>query len=284
MSLRELPVIDAKAFGDMSGVSWPLREDAVAKWPHYATASETADNSISILDVIGKEWDGGGVTAKRIASALRAIGDRDVVVNVNSPGGSFFEGVAIYNLLRKHPSKITVNVIGLAASAASVIAMAGDEIRIAKSAFMMLHNAWGVCVGNKHDMVDVSKTLDQFDAAMRGVYADRSGIDEKEIGKIMDGETWFSGKAAIDAGLADSLLQDDEVEDSPKALDNHNHIKARLLVENALMQQGKSRRERRALLADLKGGKPSAAANVKPSADDWVKAAKGLIEKLNMKG
>ncbi|MBN0106041.1 Clp protease ClpP, partial [Pseudomonas aeruginosa] len=85
-------------------------------------------------------WTGEGVTAKRIAGALRAIGgDVDVTVNINSPGGDVFEGLAIYNLLREHKGKVTVRVLGLAASAASFIAMAADEVKIARAGFLMIH-------------------------------------------------------------------------------------------------------------------------------------------------
>lgn len=87
---------------------------------------------------------GEGVTAKRISAALRAIGEQDIVVNLNSPGGDMFEGLAIYNLLRAHSGKVTVNILGIAASAASIIAMAGDEIKMGRGAFLMIHNCWAM--------------------------------------------------------------------------------------------------------------------------------------------
>jgi ATP-dependent Clp protease protease subunit len=90
------------------------------------------DNVITMFDVIGEDfWSGGGVTAKKVAAQLRAIGDRPVEVQINSPGGDMFEGIAIYNVLREHPQPITVKVMGMAASAASILAMAGDASRSA---------------------------------------------------------------------------------------------------------------------------------------------------------
>ncbi|KLB48562.1 peptidase, partial [Xanthomonas euvesicatoria] len=104
-----------------------------------------------------------GVTARRVAGALRAMGKGPVTVNVNSPGGDMFEGLAIYNLLREHDGEITVKVLGLAASAASIIAMAGDTVQIARAGFLMIHNAWVMAVGNRNDLIEVADTLKPFD-------------------------------------------------------------------------------------------------------------------------
>lgn len=94
----------------------------------------TEDDSTTIFDVIGENGMGGGVS-------LRRIGPNAVTVQINSPGGDMFEGIAIYNLLRTHPAAVTVEVLGLAASAASIIAMAGDDIRMSPGSFLMLHTA-----------------------------------------------------------------------------------------------------------------------------------------------
>ena len=138
----------------------PTRSSAGAE----VRAAGNDANSISIYDSIGENWEGTGVTAKRISAALRAIGDKDVVVNINSPGGDFFEGVAI-SKLREHQGRVTVQVMGLAASAASVIAMAGDQILMGDGSFLMIHNAWAVAIGNRHDMADAAKLLEPFDTA-----------------------------------------------------------------------------------------------------------------------
>src|SRR5690625_4941230 len=148
---------------------------AIERWSEGIRAARDSDNTISILDEVGEDFWGEGVTAKRIAPALRDLGGRDVVVNINSPGGDVFEGLAIYNLLREHEGHVTVKILGLAASAASVIAMAGDEIQIARAGFMMIHNTWVVAAGDRNALRDIADMLEPFDGALADIYAARSG-------------------------------------------------------------------------------------------------------------
>lgn len=186
-------------------------ECALDRWQPAIQAAAEDDNSISIYDVIGEDfWTGEGVTVKRIDAALRKIGNRDVVVNINSPGGDVFEGIAIYNRLREHPAKVQVKVMGLAASAASIIAMAGDEIQIGEASFLMIHNAWVMAIGNQFDLREVADFLEPFDDALRDVYVQRTGADADEIAAMMKAETWITGKKAVETGFADTLLSADE--------------------------------------------------------------------------
>jgi ATP-dependent Clp protease protease subunit len=208
MSLKQLPELRASGRGRIQSFVLP---SAFAKWSPTITAAagESTDTTISILDVIGEDWwTGDGVTSKRVAGALRAIGDRDVIVNINSPGGDMFEGVAIYNQLREHKAKVTVNILGVAASAASVVAMAGDEIRIGRPSFLMIHNCWCLAAGNRHDFASLSEQMAPFDAAMADVYQARTGIDLAQIQALMDKESWIGGSAAVADGWADALLDD----------------------------------------------------------------------------
>jgi len=215
-----------------------------------AAADSEGDATISIYDVIGVDyWSGEGMTAKRIAAALRAIGERDVTVNLNSPGGDLFEGLAIYNLLREHPGKVTVKVLALAASAASIIAMAGDTIQISRAGFLMIHNTWVVAVGNKNDLRDFADQLEPFDASMADIYAARTGIDAKKVAKMMDAETWIGGQAAIDDGFADELLPSDQVENKQARSD----ALAVRKIEAAL-RQTMPRSEAMRLISELKSG------------------------------
>ncbi|HYI43671.1 MAG TPA: head maturation protease, ClpP-related, partial [Sphingomicrobium sp.] len=116
-------------------------------------AVAVGDNVITMFGEIGEDfWSDNPITAKKVAAQLRAIGDRPVEVQINSPGGDMFEGIAIYNVLREHPQEITVKVMGMAASAASIIAMAGDRIEIGAASFLMIHNCWVMAIGNRHDM------------------------------------------------------------------------------------------------------------------------------------
>lgn len=235
-----------------------LSPRALDRWAPNIMAAAEKDNTISVFDPIGVDfWTGEGVTAKRIAGALRTIGAaNDVVVNINSPGGDLFEGLAIYNLLREHKGQVTVKVLGLAASAASIIAMAGDDIQIARAGFLTIHDTWVAAVGNADDLRDVADQLEPFDAAMADIYAARSGMDVKAVKKMMDAETWIGGADAVERGFADALLPSDEVKED--AASNTGKAAA-YLAEMALAKAGMPRAERRALIKDLIHGTPSAA-------------------------
>lgn len=265
MSLRKLPEI--KAFDRLSGDVSPVPPDhALARWKPGVQAAGADDATISIYDVIGEDYSGNGITSKRIAGALRAIGDRGVVVNINSPGGDFFEGIAIYSLLREHPHPITVKIMGLAASAASVIAMAGDEIQISEIGFLMVHNAWAVAIGNRHDMRDAADTMEPFDDAMASLYAARAGVDKKQAAKWMDAETWFNGRQAVDAGIADGFLPSSEITESDAQ--GSKAMAATRRVEAALARQGMPRNERRSLIGEVAGKPAVAAPSVGPAVAD----------------
>ena len=276
MSLRKLPEI--KAFKALSNMEWQPRTDVVDRWNAGIHAANSDEASISILGEIGSGDYGDGVTSKRIAGALRSIGERDVRVDINSPGGDFFEGVAIYNMLREHKAKVTVNVLGLAASAASVIAMAGDEIKVAKTGFLMIHNAWGITIGNRHDMQAAAAMMEPFDRAMRDLYAERSGSKAEDVEAWMDAETFFTGEDAVKTGLADGYLSDAEIEQDK---DNGKRASAIAKIEASMAAQGLSRRERRSLLAELQGGADVSPPDVMPSAD-IIAALRGNTEKLKI--
>lgn len=272
MSLRVLPAV--MAGDDLRSLDFGMPA-VLDRWPAAIRAADgEADNTISIYDAIGADpWTGGGVTAKRIAAALRAIGSREVIVNINSPGGDLFEGIAIYNLLREHKAKVTVKVVSLAASAASIIAMAGDRIEIAKAGFLMIHNAWVLAMGNRHDLRDVADMLEPFDAAIASVYEDRTGLDGKTIVKMMDKETWIAGEKAVEQGFADALLPADQLrEDAAAAAALAPAIAARQ-IDAALAKQGVPRSRRRELIRDFRTGTPSAAGRGMPRAADPALAA-----------
>lgn len=275
MSLKQLPRIEAIAPAKICAFEQDVR--TLDRWNANVITNDASDNTISVLDVIGSDYiSGEGVTAKRIAAALRSIGNKDVIVNINSPGGDFFEGVAIYNLLREHPAKVTVQVLGLAASAASIIAMAGDEILIAKSAFLMIHNVLVVAMGNRLDLSDAIATMEPFDDALAGVYADRSGKSKAEIAKLMDAETWFNGEDAIKTGLADGILPTSKVKEDKTKASANNAINATRRVDALLAQNGLSRSERRSLIASMKHGTHDATVNGMHDAADEIEITAGL--------
>lgn len=263
MSLRKLPTI--QAFQAPEGVTFEAPKAARERWQGDLMAKSDAQ-TINIFDSIGDDGYGGGFSVNRMAAALRSIGDKDITVAINSPGGNFFDGIAMYNMLREYPKKVTVKVVGLAASAASIIAMAGDEIQVAKTGFLMIHNAWVVAMGNRHDLRDAADVMEPFDSAMAELYAERTGMDVKKITKMMDAESWITGADAVSAGFADSLLSSDDMPEK--------QVSALRRVDNALAKAGISRTERRALLKEI-SSTPSAADDVTPSAD-----AVGILAQL----
>lgn len=250
MSLRKMP--EAKTFQRPQNFQWDAPSDVMTKWSERPLAAESDDpNTISIYDVIGEDmWTGGGFTAKRMSAALRSIGKNPVTVKINSPGGDMFEGIAIYNLLREHPAKVTIDVMGWAASAASIIAMAGDEIRMGLGTFMMVHNAWGVVIGNRHDMRDAAKLFDGFDAAIVDIYEARTGLAAKDIAKLMDAETFMGPSEAVEKGFAD-VIADDLKADNADAKNTDRRLMARRQTEAALARAGYNRNLRSEMLSEL---------------------------------
>lgn len=241
-------------------IQFDVPPQALERWSSELRAANAASDdpaTISIFDAIGSDpWSGDGVTAKRVSAILRNVGERDVVVNINSPGGDLFEGMAIYNILREHKGKVIVKVLGLAASAASIIAMAGDDIQIARAGFLMVHNTWVVAMGNRNDLMEIADQLEPFDIAMAEIYAARTGLDPKAIQKKMDAETWINGSAAVDEGWADELLPADQVTKDKSA---RAERPAAYLADAAFAKAGLSRSERRALINELRTSTPRAA-------------------------
>lgn len=252
MSTKNLPAAPMGRPG--ASVRSEILPRAFERWNpglRAALVEDEEDRSISVYDVIGYDyWTGDGVTARRIAAALRSLGAGPVTVNVNSPGGDMFEGLAIYNLLREHKGDVTVKVLGMAASAASIIAMAGDTVQIARSAFFMVHNSWVIAAGNRNDLRETADWLEPFDAAMADIYAARTGADMKAIGKLMDAESWIGGSAAIEQRFADELLPSDQVGQGDAKAQAH----AARRLEAALRTSGLPKSEAMRLISEFKAG------------------------------
>ncbi len=147
-----------------------------------------------------------GITAEDFAADLAKITAPTVEVQINSPGGNVFDGIAIYNALRAHPARIITRVDGLAASIASVIVQAGDERIMAGASQMMIHQAWAVAVGNTDDLAEMAKLLARQDDILAGIYAQRSGKTTAHARKLMAGETWLTADEAVTERLADRVL------------------------------------------------------------------------------
>jgi len=159
---------------------------------------------VYLYDMIG-EW---GVTASDFVAALGTVTTKSIDMHINSPGGDVFDGVAIHAALVNHPATVNVLVDGIAASAASFIAMAGDTIGIEKPATMMIHDAQGLVWGNQADMLKAAAIVGQLSDTIAGVYADRAGGTPAAWRAAMLDETWYTSAEAVAAGLADSVLND----------------------------------------------------------------------------
>lgn len=165
-----------------------------------ATAPDVAE--VLIYDEISDWW---GVCAEDVVTELRSITAPNILVRVNSPGGSVFEGLAIANALRAHPATVTVQVDGLAASIASVIALAGDRLVMAPNSMLMIHEASGGCLGNAADMQQMAGLLDKISDNIAGAYAAKAGGDAADWRALMLAETWYNAAEAVEAGLADEM-------------------------------------------------------------------------------
>lgn len=264
MTVRKIPVINAFQNDTLSGLDWDTPLAAREVFTPVKAAKEDS-RTLAITDEIGDRGDGRGLTTGIVRGFLSRVGSGPITVNINSTGGDFFTGLAVYSLLREHDGEVNTNVLGIAASAASLIAMASDNLRVAKAGFLMIHNSWAMALGNRHDMQAVSDLLGQFDAAMVGVYADRSGLDRKAVAKFMDDESFFNGEKAVELGLADGLLASDEVEPA----DDPAPVAAAREMDIQLSKAGLPRSQRRRLMKDAASGKPSATLVVgKPGAAD----------------
>lgn len=173
-------------------------------WYHIRNTADEEGESISqirIYDEIGGSF---GISADEFIDELNAIKAKKIDVRINSPGGSVFEAIAIYNALISHKAEITTYVDALAASAASVIAMAGDSVVMMMGSQMMIHDALGVEMGNAADMREMAKFLDRQSDNLATIYADKGG-DAQDWRSLMLAETWMFAEEAVAMGLADSV-------------------------------------------------------------------------------
>ena len=169
-------------------------------WYSICALNEGAE--ISIYDEIGAY----GVSAKAFLADLGKLPDKaPLTLRLNSPGGSVFDAVAIYNALQRHAGTVTVSIDGIAASAASYIAMAGDEIIMPENAFLMIHDPSGMVMGTAGDMRSMAEALEKIGGSLLRGYAAKSGKPEGEIAILMAKETWFDAADALDMGFADTM-------------------------------------------------------------------------------
>ncbi|MFI0233154.1 head maturation protease, ClpP-related [Streptomyces sp. NPDC017086] len=173
-------------------------------WYRITNAADPDEAEVMLYDEVGGWF---GATADQFIADLRGITAPSLRLRINSPGGSVFEGIAIANALRSHPANVTVQVDGVAASIASVIAMAGDRIEMAPNSMLMMHDASGVCAGNATEMEEMAELLDLISDNIADAYASRAGGTRDEWRARMKAETWYLPEDAVAAGLADEAVQ-----------------------------------------------------------------------------
>lgn len=157
---------------------------------------------MTINGVIGEDWYGGGITSGMVQNASDEMRDKRLTVRINSPGGVADEGIAIYNILRRHPGGVDTVIESLAASAASIIALAGEKRTTLRGGRWMIHKAMTVAVGNSDDMQQVAKMLDTYDRSLVGIYASAmKDTDKDAIMQLMADESWYTGEEAMNIGL-----------------------------------------------------------------------------------
>ena len=162
---------------------------------------------VYLYEEIGEYW---GRSAKDFVAELDALGEIDqLTVRINSMGGSVFDGFTIHSRLSTHPANVTIKIDGIAASIASVIAMAGDDIQIAENGFFMIHQPWTFAMGTAKDLRDEADVLDKLQAQGIKAYSKRSGQSEDDVLAMMnDGlETWLNAEESVEKGFADSIME-----------------------------------------------------------------------------
>ena len=158
--------------------------------------------TVYVYDEIGA-W---GVSGKAFADQMQSLGSvGSINVRINSPGGDVFDGLAMFNLLRGHPAEVTVDIDGWAASAASVVAMAGDTINMAANSFMLVHAPWTIHGGNSEDFRKMADQLEAIESSLVDTYATRRSIDRQVVADWVAEETLFSADGAVEAGMADAV-------------------------------------------------------------------------------
>lgn len=161
-------------------------------------------------EIVTDEYEDSDTSAAGFRDALKSLGDvKTINLHVNSPGGSVFEGITIYNMLKQSNAHINVYVDGLAASIASVIAMSGDAIFMPSNAMMMIHNPWTMAMGNAQELRKQADDLDKITQSSVQIYLDKAGdkLDKDTLKSLMDDETWLTAQEAVDYGLADEVME-----------------------------------------------------------------------------
>lgn len=233
-----------------------------------------------------------GVEAESFIGDLARIDSKVINLRINSPGGNIFDGTAIYNAILRHPASVRVQIDGLAASMASIIALAGDTVEMAENAFFMIHMPWSMVVGGSDDMRKEAETLDKLSETAVKTYARRSNLSDDEIRAAMMEETWYSAEEAKTAGFVDSIYSGDKPKSqfdlsvfakAPDGISAPRDFKATARgLEGILREVGMSKREAKEYIHSLQLGRLDAVPDDRPDAGRIED--EGLISLLRQRG
>lgn len=193
---------------------------------------EKNESTLTIYGVIGDSWWDDSTSAADIDNALKTVGSNDLVIHLNSPGGDAFDGIAIYNRLKNHPGKKTIHVDGWACSAASVIAMAADDLIMGAGSMIMIHEASTIVWGTKNGFRKEADLLEKLEDGLIDIYMTKANIERDEIKNMVDNETWFSANEAVTIGFATSTATK-SVEESPEIVNLRSQVQS---MQNELQQ------------------------------------------------
>lgn len=197
-------------------------------------------------EISDETWFGDEVTPKLFKADLDKC-QGNISVWINSPGGDVFAAAQIYNMLMDYPHNVTVKIDGLAASAASVIAMAGTEVQMSPVAMMMIHNPMTVAIGDSAEMQKASAMLDEVKESIMNAYEIKTGLSRTKISHLMDAESWFNAKKAVELGFADKILFSDDAEEAGEDKSLEAVMFSRKAVTNSLLKK---------LMPEKKNGTP----------------------------
>lgn len=226
-------------------------------WEFRASTSKNSAELLLYGPISEESWWGDEVTPKQFADELKALGDiSELTVRINSGGGDVFAGQAIHSLLKSHKAKVIVYVDGLAASIASVIAMAGDTVIMPRNAMMMIHNPWTVAIGNAKELRKVADDLDRISVSAIESYLQKAGdkLDEKTLKQLLDEETWLTADEAKNYGLCDVVQEPNNMAASisDEFLQRYKNVPEQLIQRKNNILSAKEMAERKKIAEQAK--------------------------------
>lgn len=225
-----------------------LIQNNIGKPRNFQVRAEADEATIYLYDVIGGWW--GGVAAEEFVKALKAITAPLIHLRINSPGGDVFDARAIATAIAQHPAKVVAHIDGLAASAATYVAIAANRVEMAQGGFFMVHRSWTLAIGNTFDMRDAGELLQKIDDSLIRDYARKTGRDDGVIVDWMNEETWFSADEAKAAGFVDDVVEAESKAASTWDLGAYRNAPA-ALTEAAAAAEDEREYDRQAVLRRL---------------------------------